>query len=156
MLKLKLQYFGHLMWRVDSLEKTPMLGGIVGRRRRGQQRMAGWHHQLDRHEFGWTPGVGDGQGGLVGCKTNNKPATHQRQNISLGSKTESNISRDGNGRTNFQQVRIQTFLSIISGPLAFMNYRHMIPPCQVDLKDLSPPFPCQTSDGQWVILCLKK
>ena len=39
MLKLKLQYFGHLMWRVDSLEKTLMLGGIRGRRRRGRQRM---------------------------------------------------------------------------------------------------------------------
>ena len=39
MLKLKLQYFGHLMRRVDSLEKTLMLGGVVGRRRRGQQRM---------------------------------------------------------------------------------------------------------------------
>ena len=39
MLKLKLQYFGHLMRRVDSLEKTLMLGGIGGRRRRGQQRM---------------------------------------------------------------------------------------------------------------------
>ena len=39
MLKLKLQYFGHLMWRVDSFEKTLMLGKIEGRRRRGQQRM---------------------------------------------------------------------------------------------------------------------
>ena len=39
MLKLKLQYFGHLMRRIDSLEKTLMLGGIGGRRRRGQQRM---------------------------------------------------------------------------------------------------------------------
>ena len=39
MLKLKLQYFGHLMRRVDSLEKIPMLGGIGGRRRRGRQRM---------------------------------------------------------------------------------------------------------------------
>ena len=39
MLKLKLQYFGHLMQRVDSLEKTLMLGGIEGRRRRGRQRM---------------------------------------------------------------------------------------------------------------------
>ena len=39
MLKLKLHYFGHLMRRVDSLEKPPMLGGIVGRRRRGRQRM---------------------------------------------------------------------------------------------------------------------
>ena len=39
MLKLKLQYFGHLVWRIDSLEKTLMLGGIGGRRRRGRQRM---------------------------------------------------------------------------------------------------------------------
>ena len=45
MLKLKLQHFGHLMQRVDSLEKTLMLGGIGGRRRRGRQdEMAGWHH----------------------------------------------------------------------------------------------------------------
>ena len=65
---LRLQYFGHLMRRVDSLEKTLMLGGIGGRTRRGQQdEMAGWHHWLDAHEFGWTPGVGDGQGGLACC-----------------------------------------------------------------------------------------
>ena len=42
MLKLKLQYFGHLMRRVDSLEKTLMLGGIEGRRKRGQQRTRWW------------------------------------------------------------------------------------------------------------------
>ena len=43
---------GHLMRRADSLEKTLMLGGIGGRRRRGRQdEMAGWHHQLDGHEF---------------------------------------------------------------------------------------------------------
>ena len=48
MLKLKLQYFGHLMHRVDSLEKTLMLGGTGDRRRRGRQdEMAGWHHGLD-------------------------------------------------------------------------------------------------------------
>ena len=51
MLKLKLQYFGHLIRRVDSLEKTLMLGGIRARRRRGRQdEMAGWHHRLDGHE----------------------------------------------------------------------------------------------------------
>ena len=50
MLKLKLQYLGHLMRRVDSLEKTLMLGGIAGRRR-GDGRAA-WHHPLDGHEFG--------------------------------------------------------------------------------------------------------
>ena len=69
MLKLKLQYFGHLMQRVNSLEKTLMLGGIGGKRRSGQQEdeMAGWHQWLDGHEFEWTLGVGDGQGGLVCC-----------------------------------------------------------------------------------------
>ena len=53
MLKLKLQSFGHLMWRADSFEKTLMLGNIEGRRM-GQQRdeMVGWHHQLNGHEFG--------------------------------------------------------------------------------------------------------
>ena len=50
MLKLKLQYFGHLMRRVDSLEKTLMLGGIRGRRRRGRPRMR-WHHGLNGLEF---------------------------------------------------------------------------------------------------------
>ena len=52
MLKLKLQYFGHLMRRTDSFEKTLMLGKIEGRRRRGlQDEMVGWHHRLYAHEF---------------------------------------------------------------------------------------------------------
>ena len=59
MLRLKLQYFGHLMWRTDPLEKTLMPGKIEGGRRRGQQNeMFGWHHWLNGHEFGQTPGVG--------------------------------------------------------------------------------------------------
>ena len=67
MLKLKLQNFGHLMWRVDSLEKTLMLGGIRGRRRRGRQRMRWLDGITDSMDttLKWTPGVGDGQGGLV-------------------------------------------------------------------------------------------
>ena len=65
MVKLKLQYFGHLMWRVDSLEKTMMLGGIGGRRKRGRQRMRWLDGITDSMDvFEWTPGVGDGQGGL--------------------------------------------------------------------------------------------
>ena len=53
MLKLKLQYFGHLMQRVDSLEKMLMLRGIWGQEEKGmtEDEMAGWHHQLDGHEF---------------------------------------------------------------------------------------------------------
>ena len=69
MLKLKLQYFGHLTQRVDSLEKTLMLGGDWGQEEKGttEDEMAGWHHRLDGHEFERTPGVGDGQGGLACC-----------------------------------------------------------------------------------------
>ena len=52
MLKLNLQYFGYLMQRTDSLEKTLMLGKIEGRRRRGRRdEMVGWHHRLDGYEF---------------------------------------------------------------------------------------------------------
>ena len=69
MLKLKLQYFGHLMGRVDSLEKTLMLGGIGGRRRRGRQRMRWMDGITHWRESDWTPGVGDGQGGLASCNS---------------------------------------------------------------------------------------
>ena len=63
MLKLKLQYFGHLMQITDTLEKSLMLGKIEGRRRRGRQRM--WW--LDGHEFEQVLGAGDWQGSLVCC-----------------------------------------------------------------------------------------
>jgi len=75
MLKLKLQYFGHLMWRADSSEKTLVTGKDWGQEVKGttEDEMVGWHHRLDGHGFGWTLGVGDGQGSLVywgswGCK----------------------------------------------------------------------------------------
>ena len=60
MLKLKVQYFGLLMRRTESLEKL-LLAKIEGGRRKG------WHHRLDGHEFEQTPGVGDGQGSLACC-----------------------------------------------------------------------------------------
>ena len=71
MLKLKLQYFGHLVWRVDdSLEKTDA-GRDWGQEEKGmtEDEMPGWHHWLDGREFEWTPGVGFGQGGLVCCNS---------------------------------------------------------------------------------------
>ena len=74
MLKLKLQYFGHLMPRTDSLEKTPILGKTEGgrrrgqqRRRRGQQRMR-WLDVITQWTWDWiNSGLGDEQGGLVCC-----------------------------------------------------------------------------------------
>ena len=68
MLKLKLQYFGHLMQKADSLEKTLMLRKNEGsKRRRRQDERAGWHHRLNGHEFEQALGVGDGHGSLVCC-----------------------------------------------------------------------------------------
>ena len=67
MLKLKLQYVGHLMRRTDSFEKTVMLENIEGRRRRERQRMRWLDGIINGRRFGWTLGVGDGQGGLVYC-----------------------------------------------------------------------------------------
>ena len=69
MLKLKLQYFGHLMWRTDSLETTLMLGKTESRRRWWQDEMVGWHHQLHGHEFEQSPGAGDKQGSLAYCSS---------------------------------------------------------------------------------------
>ena len=69
MLKLKLQYFGHLMWRTDSLEKTLMLGKDWRQEEKGmtEDEMAGWHHRLDGREFEQALGVGDRQGSLACC-----------------------------------------------------------------------------------------
>ena len=66
MLQLKLQYFGHLMQRAYSLEKTLMPEKIEGRRKRDE--MVGWHHRFNGHEFEETPGDGEGQGSLVCCR----------------------------------------------------------------------------------------
>ena len=67
MLKLKLQYLGHLMRRASSLEKTLMLGKIEGEEEKGmtEDEMVGQHHQLNGHEIEQAPGVGDGQGNLT-------------------------------------------------------------------------------------------
>ena len=66
-LKLKLQYFSHLMRRADTLEKTLMLGKIEGRRRRGRQRMRWLDGITDSMTFEQTLGDSEGQGSLVCC-----------------------------------------------------------------------------------------
>ena len=69
MLKLKLQYFGHLMRKSWLIGKDSDAGRYWRQEKKGmtEDEMAGWHHRLDGHEFGWTPGVGNGQGGLACC-----------------------------------------------------------------------------------------
>ena len=70
MLKLKLQYFDHLMRKMSWLiGKDSDAGRDWGKEENGttEDEMAGWNHWLDGHEFEWTPGVGDGQGGLACC-----------------------------------------------------------------------------------------
>ena len=68
MLKLKLQYFGHLMRRASSLEKTLMVGKIEGREKgTTEDEMVGWYHQLNGHESEQALGDGEGQGSLACC-----------------------------------------------------------------------------------------
>ena len=66
MLKLKLQYFGHLLQRADSLEKNLILEKIEGRMTT-EDKIVGWHHQLNGYEFEQTPGDSEGQGSLMCC-----------------------------------------------------------------------------------------
>ena len=75
MLKLKLQYFGHLMQRADSLEKNLILEKIEGRRTT-EDKIVGWHHQLNGYEFEQTPGDSEGQGSLMCCSPWGQIAGH--------------------------------------------------------------------------------
>ena len=71
MVKLKLQYFGHLMQRTDSLQKNPDAGKDWRQEEKWmtEDEMVEWHWSLDGHEFAQAPGVGDGQGSLVCCSS---------------------------------------------------------------------------------------
>ena len=82
MLKLKRQYFGHLMQRVDSLEKTLMLGGIGGRRRRGRQRMRWLDSITNSMDMSLCElGVGDGQGGLACCDSRGRKESDMTERL---------------------------------------------------------------------------
>ena len=92
MLKLKLQYFGHLMRRVDS-GKNFDAGRDWGQKKKGsaEDEMAGWHHWLDEHEAEWTPGVGDGQGGLTCCDSWGRKESDTTERLNW---TELNVSEE--------------------------------------------------------------
>ena len=80
-LKLKLQYFGHLMQRADSLEKTPDAGKDWRQEKEmTEDEMIGWHHWLHAHEFEEASGIGDGQGSLACCS----PWGHKESDMTEG------------------------------------------------------------------------
>ena len=115
MLKLKLQYFGHLMRRVDSLEKTDA-GWDWGQEEKGmtEDEIAGWHHRLDWHEFEWTLGVGDGHGGLACCDSWGRKESDTTQWLNW---TDLNLELNINTlflveifETIFVQIRLVLFL----------------------------------------------
>ena len=114
MLKLKLQYFGHLMRRLDSLEKTDA-GRDWGQEEKGmtEDEMAGWHHWLDGRESEWTPGVVDGQGGLACCDSwgHKESDTTERLNWT-GLNLEANNSHRVSSMAQWQ-------LKLIQSPLNF-------------------------------------
>ena len=117
MLKLKLQYFGYLMGRTDSPEKTLMLGKIEGGRIMGttEDEMVGWHHRLDGHEFEQTLGFGDGQGGLAccgpwGCKQSDT--------------TERQVDEKIKGLAYNRHAKISNFFPTISSQISFPNWSY--------------------------------
>ena len=92
MLKLKLQCFGHLMGRPDSLEKTLMLGKTEGgRRRTAEAEVVGWHHRLDGYEFEQAPGVDDGQGILVCCSTRGHKESNMTERLNWTEQAQDNV-----------------------------------------------------------------
>ena len=82
MLKLKLQYFGHLMWRVDSLEDSDA-GRDWGQEEKGttKDEMAGWHCWLNGRESEWTPGDGNGQGDLACCDSSGRKVSDTTERL---------------------------------------------------------------------------
>ena len=102
MLKLKLQYFGYLMDRTDSLEKTLILGNIEGGKRRDDRGWDGWMASPTQWTLVWVMGVGDGQGSLECCS----PA------LCLGHKES-----DTNERLNWTELKVMVYQSGVSSKL---------------------------------------
>ena len=109
MLNLKRQSFGHLMWRVDSLEKTLVLGGIGGRKRRGRQRMRwldGITDSMD--EFEWTLGVGDGQGALACCDSWGRKESDTTDRLNWTDVMDFPVGSDGKVSAYSEVIRVRS------------------------------------------------
>ena len=116
MLKLKLQYVGHLMQRTNSSEKTDWERLKAGGE--GDDKMVGWHHWLNGHEFGWAPGDGEGQGSLACCS----PWGHKELDTNEG--LNNNNNNFGN-KLNKQGDKIQPWYT------PFPIWNQSVIPCPV-------------------------
>ena len=127
MLKLKLEYFGHLMQRTDWFEKTLMLGKIESRRRREWQgEMVGWYHLLNGHEFEQAPGDGEGQGSLACCS----PWGHRELDTTERLNNKNNKCIISFIRNWLQSISsVQFSCSVMSDSLWPHELQHTRPPC---------------------------
>ena len=100
MLKLKLQHFGHLMWK-DSLEKSYNRKDWRQEKGMTEDEMVGWHHRLNGHEFEQTPGDGEGQGSLAFCSPWGRKESDTTEQLN------NNFSYAGNTSRNITEVKGQ-------------------------------------------------
>ena len=107
MLKLKLQYFDHLMCIDDSFEKSLMLGKMKGRRKRGHQRMRWLDSITGEHQLGQTPGAGEGQGGLACCS----PWSHKVSDTTGCLNNNNNHTNNQNRQKYYKKWKVQTNIS---------------------------------------------
>ena len=145
---LKLQYFGHLMWRADSLEKTLILGNIEGRSRRNDREWDGWwHHRLDGHESEQALGVGNAQWSLVCCspwgrgvrhdwvtesRTNLRDLVEFARRCSFLGAEQGNVTRWGLSQLSLTQLCFLLLLfscSVASNSLQLHGWQHARLPC---------------------------
>ena len=123
---LKLQYFAHLMWRADSLEKTLMLGKIEGKRRRGRQRMKcldGITNSMDMSlKFEQVLGVGDGQGSLACCSPCGCKQSDMTEQLNW-------LADQGKAVCYYQFSSVQFSHSVVSDSLRSHEPQHARPPC---------------------------
>ena len=114
-LMLKLQYFGLLMQRADSLEKTLMQGKIEGRKQKGmtEDEMVGWHHWLNGHEFEQTPGDSEGQGGKPGVL---QSMGSQRVSHDLATEQQQWVSMKNMERNRFRKIMFESAITIEEKP----------------------------------------
>ena len=131
MLKLKLQYFGHLMWRVDS-----DAGRDWEQEEKGttEDEMAGWHHWLDGRESQWTPGVGDGQGTLECCDSWGRKESDTTEQLIWSHLIGKicwqwfppvfNMSKPFDFKDNFIEYRVLDWWSFLPSILYFILFWH--------------------------------